>query len=258
MAFRVSRLLVAACFGGFSVLGAGITHEQAAHLPPSANHTVNFSKEIKPILESSCIKCHGRGRTKGSFQLDTRETFLKGGDSGVAVVPGKSADSLLIALVAGVDPDNVMPKKGSRLTPEQVGIVRAWIDQGALWDNGVSFGRLEPMNLKPRLPEIPPAHASQNPVDRFIEKYFGDHKFKPPPVVSDRLFARRAYLDTIGLLPSPSEMKQFLADKSRTKRSRLIRNLLSRNHDYAEHWLTFWNDMLRNDYKGTGYIDGGR
>src|ERR1043166_276225 len=90
------------------------------------DHPINFSKEIKPIIEESCIKCHGRGRNKGGLQLDTRETLLKGGDSGPAVVPGKSAESLLIKLVAGLDPDNVMPKKGSRLTAEQVGLLRAW------------------------------------------------------------------------------------------------------------------------------------
>src|SRR5437867_505367 len=160
MAFRVSRLLVAVCLGGFSVLGAGITPEQAGSLPPPADRTINFSKEVKPIFESSCIKCHGRGRTKGGFQLDTRETVLKGGDSGAVIVPGNSAESLLVALAAGIDPDNVMPKKGSRLTQEQVGVLRAWIDRGATWDSGVSFGRLEPANLKPRLAQIPAGNVS--------------------------------------------------------------------------------------------------
>ena len=118
---------------------AAITPEQAAQLPPPAGHSVNFSKEIKPIFEASCIKCHGRGKDKGGFRLDTRETTLKGGDSGPAVLPGKSAESLLIALVQGVDPDNVMPRKGSRLTPEQIGLLRAWIDQGAPWDANVTL-----------------------------------------------------------------------------------------------------------------------
>ena len=96
-----------------------------------------------------------------------------------AVVPGKSADSLLIALVQGVDPDNVMPRKGSRLTPEQIGLLRAWIDQGALWDAGVTFGRVEPANLKPRLPAVPAAAKDPNPMDRFLEPYFAAHHIKP-------------------------------------------------------------------------------
>src|SRR5262250_2841595 len=86
-------------------LALTITPEQVAQLPPPANHKIDFSKEIQPIFESSCIKCHGRGKDKGGLRIDTRETLLKGGDSGAAVVSGKSAESLLIALVQGVDPD---------------------------------------------------------------------------------------------------------------------------------------------------------
>src|SRR5207253_3252484 len=121
--FSSKMIAVAFCASSFPALAA-ITPEQAAQLPPTVKRPVNFSKEIKPIFEASCIKCHGRGRVKAGFRLDTRETILKGGDSGPAIVPGKSADSLLIALVQGLDPDSVMPKKGSRLTPEQIGLLR--------------------------------------------------------------------------------------------------------------------------------------
>jgi hypothetical protein len=195
---------------------------------------------------------------KAGFRLDTRETLLKGGDSGPAIVPGKSAESLLIALVQGIDPDSVMPKKGTRLTAEQIGLLRGWIDQGATWDAGVTFGRLEPMNLKPRLPEVPPGSKNANPIDRFLQAYFAEHKIKAAHIVSDRVFARRAYLDIVGLLPPPNELETFLSDRRADKREQLVDRLLTDDRNYAEHWLTFWNDMLRNDYKGTGYIDGGR
>jgi mono/diheme cytochrome c family protein len=237
---------------------AALTPEQAAKLPPPAAHAVNFTKEIKPIFEASCIKCHGRGKEKGGFRLDTRETALKGGDSGPAVLPGKSAESLLIALVQGIDPDNIMPRKGSRLTPDQIGVLRAWIDQGATWDTNVTFGRVEPVNLKPRLPTIPPGTKAANPIDRFLEPYFAAHNIKPLTPVSDRLFARRAYLDVIGLLPPPEELEAFVADRRDDKRERLVARLLAEDRSFTEHWLSFWNDLLRNDYKGTGYIDGGR
>jgi mono/diheme cytochrome c family protein len=253
-----SQLLALIFFSANSVAFAALTPEQAAQLPPPVKRPVSFSKEIKPIFESSCIKCHGRGRVKAGFRLDTRETILKGGDSGPAIIPGKSAESLLIALVQGVDPDNVMPKKGTRLTAEQIGLLRGWVDQGAAWEAGVTFGRLEPMNLKPHLPEIPAGPKNANPIDRFLQPYFTEHKIKPAPVVSDRVFGRRAYLDIVGLLPPPGELATFVADRSSDKRERLVDRLLADNRNYAEHWLTFWNDMLRNDYKGTGYIDGGR
>ena len=72
------------------------------------------------------------------------------------------------------------------------------------------------------------------------------------------MFARRAYLDVIGLLPPPDELEAFVSDTDADKRGRLVDRLLADDRNYAEHWLTFWNDLLRNDYKGTGYIDGGR
>jgi mono/diheme cytochrome c family protein len=236
---------------------AGLTPGQLAQLPPPAAHPVDFAKEIKPIIEKSCINCHGHGRDKGGFRFDTRETALAGGESGAAIVPGQSAESSLIALVAGVDPDNVMPQKGTRLTPEQVGLLRAWIDQGAAWAPGITFGKAAPQNLKPRLPAIPAMKAA-NPVDSFIGEYFATHQIAPPPVVSDRLYARRVYLDILGVLPPPAELEQFLADRHPNKRERLVDLLLADNRNYAEQWLTFWNDLLRNDYRGTGYIDGGR
>jgi hypothetical protein len=237
---------------------ARITPEQAKSLPPTAAHPINFTKHIKPIIETSCIKCHGRGRDKGGLQMDTRETLLKGGDSGPAVVVGKSAESYLIELVSGLDPDGVMPKKGSKLKPEQIGLLRGWIDQGLKWDAGVTFGKLEPINLKPNRPEIPTGRDAENPIDRFLQPYFATHKIKPPQPVDDRVFARRVHLDVVGLLPTPEDLEKFVSDKRADKRERLVQRLLADSRNYAEHWLTFWNDLLRNDYRGTGYIDGGR
>src|SRR5689334_184688 len=116
------RLALVWLCGISAAANAALTPTQLADLPPSADHPVNFSKEIKPILEARCGNCHGFGRDKGDFRMDSRETFLKGGGSGAAVVVGKSAESYLIELVMGFDPDNVMPKKGTKLTREQVGL----------------------------------------------------------------------------------------------------------------------------------------
>src|SRR6185436_19887324 len=148
------------------------------------------------IFEASCVKCHGRGKDKGGFRLDTRETFLKGGDSGEVASAGKSAGSLLIELVSGLDPDNVMPVKGSKLTPRQVGLLRAWIDQGMKWDERITFARPAPLNLHPREPELLPVHRGiHHPIDRLLQTYFEKHNLKPGPAVDDPTFARRAYLD---------------------------------------------------------------
>lgn len=250
--------MAAIWLGSCLAVSAKLTPEQAAQLPPPANRPIDFARDIKPIFEASCIKCHGHGRDKGGLRIDTRETLLKGGDSGAAVMPGKSAESYLVELVQGFDSDSVMPKKGTRLTPEQIGLLRAWIDQGVKWDAGVFFGRVEPINLKPRHPAIPAGPKGANPIDLFLQPYFAAHGVKPAQTVSDRVFARRVYLDVIGLVPTPEALQAFVADKRRDKRERLVRTLLADNFDYAQQWMTFWNDALRNDYRGTGYIDGGR
>ncbi len=230
---------------------------EVAKLPPPAAHAVDFVKEIKPLLEASCIKCHAKGKDKGGLSLETRATFLKGGESGPAAVIGKSAESLAVEMVSGLDPDNMMPKKGTKWTPAQVGLLRAWIDQGARWPAEITFAKPEPNNLQPRKVELPESPEA-NPVDRLLSRYFSQHKITPAWPVDDARFARRAYLDAVGLLPTPVQLEAFLADHAPDKRAKLVRQLLVDHRGYAEHWLAFWNDLLRNDYKGTGFIDGGR
>src|SRR5256886_1789821 len=208
----LSISVLAFLWAGWAVALAKITPEQAKSLPPPASRKVDFVKEIKPIFEASCIKCHGRGRTKGDLSIESRETLIKGGESGPAIIPGKSAESHLIELVAGLDPDSVMPQKGKRLTPGQIGVLRAWIDQGAPWDAGINFAKPPPVNLVPRKPELPVARRGvTNPIDRLLQPYYEAHSLKPAKSVSDRVFVRRAYLDAIGLLPTPEELDEFLA-----------------------------------------------
>ena len=244
---------------GAEPASAKLSDEQRQNLPEAVARPVDFSREIKPILETRCVKCHGRGNAKGGFSLADRVGLIKGGDSGPAIVPGRSAESYLVELVSGLDPENVMPQKGSRLKPEEVGLLRDWIDQGVPWDASVTFARAVPINLTPRRPVLPPAKDGvRNPIDRILQPYYRAHGFKPGRPVSDRVHARRVYLDTIGLLPSPEQLDTFLKDSRSDKRERLVRTLLADRRHYADHWLTFWNDALRNDYQGTGYIDKGR
>ena len=241
------------------VPGSSAAAAQAEPAEPGAKRTeVSFSKDIKPLLEASCIQCHAKGKTKGGLSLESREALLKGGDTGPAAIPGKGKDSLIVQLVASTDADTVMPKKGSHWTPEQVGLLRAWIDTGMTWDEGVSFAKPRPMNLTPRAVALP-AGADAHPLDRLLTAYFGSKGVAPSvAVVDDRLFARRAWLDAVGLLPPPAELEAFVADRDPDKRAKLVARLLADPYGYADHWLTFWNDLLRNDYKGTGFIDGGR
>ncbi|HEX5790328.1 MAG TPA: DUF1549 and DUF1553 domain-containing protein, partial [Luteolibacter sp.] len=108
-------------------------------------------------------------------------------------------------------------------------------------------------------PELPPVvDGRKHPVDRLIDAHFKKQKLTHPKPLGDAAFMRRLSLDLLGLLPEPAEVEAFVNSKAPDKREKLIATMLARNTDYAEHWLSFWNDLLRNDYKGTGYIDGGR
>jgi mono/diheme cytochrome c family protein len=225
---------------------------------PAAGARVSYEKDVKPLLAARCYACHGNGTRLGGLALDSREALLTGGQTHPDVVPGNSARSYLIQLVSGAVPGKVMPAKGPRLTPGQIQVLRAWVDQGLSFGAEKTAGAwTAPLALRrPKLPA--PTAGLEHPVDRLLQPYFQAHTIRPAAVVDDRTYARRVYLDVIGILPTPAELHAFLNDHRPEKRALLARQLLADNRRYAEHWLTFWNDALRNDYTGTGYIDGGR
>lgn len=105
----------------------------ASKLPAASDKKdLTFDKDIKPIFEKSCFKCHGEQKQKGKIRVDSIEAILKGGEEGDIVKKGDSANSSLVHAIARIDDDTAMPpaEKGEPLTKEQVGLVRAWIDQG--------------------------------------------------------------------------------------------------------------------------------
>ncbi|MFA6543585.1 MAG: c-type cytochrome domain-containing protein [Limisphaerales bacterium] len=103
-------------------------------IPPASKKTgLTFDKDIKPIFEKSCVECHGEKKQKGKLRLDTLANALKASENGKSITPGKGADSALVKAVARLVEDDAMPPegKGKPLTNDQIGIIRAWIDQGA-------------------------------------------------------------------------------------------------------------------------------
>ena len=262
MTFRSLRPPLAAAFALAGIVPAALarlTPAQLAQLPAPATRPIDFAKDIQPIFEASCVQCHARGKSKGNFSLETRADWMEGGDAGPPAIAGKSAESYVVELISGLDPEIVMPQKGKKLTREQVALFRAWIDQGMKWPEQITFFKHEPANLRPRELATPVAKPGlENPVDRLVDAYFARNKIAWPQPVEDRAYARRVWLDTVGLLPPPAELEAFVADRGADKRAKLVQRLLADNQRYAEHWLTFWNDLLRNDYKGPGYTDGGR
>jgi hypothetical protein len=221
---------------------------------------VDFTHEIAPLIKQHCGKCHLGDQKKGNLSFNTRESLLAGGDSGKVIVAGKPTASELLARLKSEDKDLRMPPEGPRVPAEQIAKFARWIEEGAKWEEGFRFSKsaYEPP-LKPRMPQLPPAQAGRgNPVDQLLDQYLVTKKVARPGPVDDATFARRASLDVVGLLPTAEELDAFLSDPSPDKRQRYIDQLLERDVEYAEHWLTFWNDLLRNDYTGTGFITGGR
>ena len=221
---------------------------------------VDFNHQIVPLLRKHCGECHTGDKLKGGFSLNDRAALLHGSENGPVVAPGNPEKSLLLELVTSTDRDERMPPKGDGLSAAEVSLLRQWIAEGLPWEAGFAFKApaYEPP-LKPRAVTLPPAVAGRDhPVDRIVDAYLARNNLARPPIASDSTFLRRAHLDLIGLLPTAEEVEAFLRDPSPDKRTRLVETLLARDTDYAEHWLSFWNDLLRNDYGGTGFITGGR
>ena len=217
----------------------------------------DFMTEVRPILEASCVECHARGRAEGGFSLESRASMLA---SPGAVSPGNAAGSRLIALVRG-DGRLVMPYEGERLDASQIAALARWIDDGASWPDGFAFRDTAPAraSVLQRRPEIPAAaDGLENPIDRIVGAYARANDVALAPITGDAAFLRRASLDLVGLLPSVDQTLSFVGSDDLQKRQKLVHRLLDERHAYAAHWLSFWNDLLRNDYAGTGYIDGGR
>lgn len=256
MNYRSFQAWIGLCVVVFS-MGLVVGPVFAADHPP-----VSFSAHIRPILMDRCASCHVGDNRKGGFSLDSREVFLEGGESGPAAVAGSAGESLVMRLVTSNDPDERMPAKGDALTEEQIALLRLWIDQGLVWDEAIESGeaRWQPP-LAPRAVAIPTASAAEgltNPIDRILGPWLAERGQDFGEPISDRLFARRVYLDLVGLVPSVAQLEAFVADRRVDKRAQLVEALLADRKDYTEHWLTFWNDALRNAYRGTGFIDGGR
>src|ERR1051326_7145916 len=252
---RVSRdtKLYAALACGWSVVAPLV----------AARKPVSFATEIRPVFESSCWKCHGGTIQLSKLDLRTRESALKGGTRGGAIVPGKADESRLYRVVAGIEKPS-MPMDG-KLTAEQIAVIRDWINQGAVWETTrddsknpatVSTASLEDMPLPPEArnywafqkPIQSPVPAARegftNPIDRFLEKSRAEKGLKAAPRADRITLLRRAYLDLIGLPPSPAETAGFLADKSPDAWVKLIDQLLSSPH-YGERWGRHWLDVAR-------------
>lgn len=241
--------LVLAILAGISAAAAWAADVDTSKLPMAATRPVDFAKHVQPIFAESCYGCHGPKRQEAGLRFDLKEDALKGSENGPVIVAGKSAESRMIHAVAHIG-DLKMPKKGERLSAEQVGLLRAWIDQGAVWPESAvakNDGRDHWAFKAPARPSPPkPKSRSwvQTPVDAFIPARLETENLKPSPEAEKATLLRRLSLDLIGLPPTPEEVDAFIADSSKDAYQKQVERLLKSPH-YGEKWGRHWLDAAR-------------
>ncbi|MCS6852598.1 MAG: PSD1 and planctomycete cytochrome C domain-containing protein [Gemmataceae bacterium] len=233
-----------------------LSRPAAAGLPPAAPGTIDFERDIRPIFAAKCLSCHGAEKQRGGLRLDHGKAALEGGNSGVVIKPGDAAGSRLLRLVAGLDPDTRMPPAETRqsLSAEEVGKLRAWIEQGAVWptsDEAVAtqIPRSSHWAYQPIRRPTPPVvqHREwpvRNAIDQFILARLEQEGLTPSPEADRNTLVRRLSLDLIGLPPTPEEVDAACADPSADWYEKVVDRLLQSPH-YGERWGRHWLDAAR-------------
>ena len=218
---------------------------------PAADQ-IDFARDIRPILSNACFKCHGPATQKAKLRLDDRAAAVKKG----AITPGKPADSTLIQRVCEPsDEDGRMPppEAAERLSPEQIARLKAWIEQGAEYTPHWAFTR--PQAVAP--PAVRQKEWGRTPIDAFILAKLEAAKLTPSPEADRATLIRRVTLDLTGLLPTPKEVEDFLADTSPTAYEKVVDRLLASPH-YGERQARHWLDLARYADSNGYTIDGPR
>jgi hypothetical protein len=231
--------------GGAAMTARGVEKLDLSKLPPATMRPVDFARDIQPILESRCLKCHGPEKQKGGWRVDLKEVAMTGGDEHAPnIIPGKSAESPVIHFVAGLDEDTKMPSKGDPLSAEQIGLLRAWIDQGAVWPESANRPKRDPLDWWSLQPIVRPRVPGQgNPIDVLVLAKLAGKSLTLSPEADARTLCRRLYFDLIGLPPTPEEIDAFVADKAPQAYGRLVDKLLA-SPRYGERWARHWLDVV--------------
>ena len=248
------RLFVlTACLGAVG----GISGVLGAATPVA--ETIDFNRDIRPILSENCIRCHGpdaddrKGgeRSKGGLRLDTREGALAVMNGFAAIVPGRPDESELLVRIMTADETEVMPppESNKKLTSRQKELVKKWIEQGAPY--APHWAYVAPK--RPTLPEVRDVTWGANPVDRFILSRLEREKLSPAPEAERATIARRVALDLTGLPATPADVQRFEQDAAPGAYERMVDRLLAQPA-FGEHWARLWLDQARYA-DSAGYAD---
>jgi mono/diheme cytochrome c family protein len=217
----------------------------------AAQSQIDFKRDVEPIFAQTCYQCHGAKKALGQLRLDVKSLAMKGGISGPSIIPGNSKASRLMRRILGEGDEVQMPLGGEPLKPEQIELIRKWIDEGAHWPAADTAEKAEiPRHwayIKPRRPELPRVKNQEwvrNPIDAFILARLEREGLQPSPETDKATLLRRVHLDITGLPPSVKEVDAFLADKSHDAYEKVVDRLLA-SPAYGERWARPWLDLAR-------------
>jgi mono/diheme cytochrome c family protein len=236
-------------FFGASLAALAISSREAALVRADGPATpspaaVDFNRHIRPILSEHCFACHGpdEGTRKAKFRLDTKEgAFAELRDGGHALVAGKAADSVLLErLTAGSNRLMPPPKFNKKLTPEQIALLKRWVEEGAKWSTHWAY--VAP--TKPALPAVKNESWPKTEIDRFLLTRLESEGLAPSPEADKATLIRRVTFDLTGLPPTPAEVDAFLADSAPDAYEKVVDRLLQ-SPRYGEHMTRYWLDVAR-------------
>jgi hypothetical protein len=227
---------------------------------PTPKQAEFFQKQVRPVLETTCFKCHSHqaNKSKGNLVVDSLASLLKGGESGPAVVPGQPDKSLLVKAIRHEADDLQMPP-GAKLAPEKIAVLVEWVKMGVPWPGaskqiaGHIPGKITEEDRKwwsfqPLKAITPPTVADavwgKNPIDRFIRARLKTEGLAPAPAADRLTLIRRVSFDVIGLPPTPEEIDAFVSDPAADAYEKLIDRLLA-SPRYGEKWARHWLDLVR-------------
>jgi mono/diheme cytochrome c family protein len=234
------------------IVVAGLAAQAAPVSPSVEAHAVDFMRDIAPIFQSRCLICHGPDKQRSGYRLDSKQdAFSSGFEHAPNVVPGNSALSPLFRFVARLDADHVMPQKGDPLTNDQIELLRAWIDGGAVWPDDAMVKAADPLDwwslkplVKPKVPTATAGGAAQNnSIDAFVCEQLAKRDLVMAPVAEGRALCRRLFVDLTGLPPSPEQVEAYVRDASADKYEQLVDQLLAQPQ-YGERWARHWLDVV--------------
>ncbi len=212
---------------------------------------IDFAKHVQPIFAKSCYDCHSSVKKRGGLRMDSKSMFFEGGNTGKEILPGKSADSLLLKRVRGQGNQKRMPIDHPPLPDAQIKILASWVDQGAIWPDTLTndsathekhWAYEKP--ARPKLPELKDKAWVKNGIDAFVLARLEKEGLKPSAEADRTTLIRRVTLDLTGLPPKPEEVDSFVNDPRPDAYERLVDRLLASPH-YGERWGRHWLDIAR-------------